>query len=131
MALLLLLGCNKKEYINVYDKNISNTKISCLEIDESSQSDLIKKLKPLYNFSDNCQYKISISSRKNIVCNSSFNAPQKTTTNFPSAYLRLELKSKMKLIFSYYVDLTSPPNDSDVERAFEVLKEYVDLSSKE
>ncbi len=126
VSILLLLGCsNRKEYINLYEQNLPKSGIDCLGVDEMSQADLSKYLDGLYHFDKSCRYKISLSSRAKIVCNSSFNAPQKATTNFPSAYLRLELKDGMALIFSYYADLTSPPDESDVKRAFEVLRERI------
>ena len=128
LSLVLLLGCTqRREYINIYDQSVNSTLLPCLGLDLMSADSLRKEITPLYHFKKDCEYKISLESRGGIVCNSSFNSSLKTSSNFPNSYLRLELKKGMKLLFSYYADLTSPPDSSDIKRAFEVLREKVKL----
>jgi hypothetical protein len=126
ISVIFFVGCNKKEYIR-YDQNISKEKIECLGLDPLNSKALNKDILPLFNFKKDCKYKISLSGKSDIVCNSSFNSSRKATSAFPSSYLRLELKRGMDTLFSYYVDLTSPPSSSDVKRAFEVMQKYIKL----
>jgi hypothetical protein len=128
VVLVLFAGCTpKKEYINIYDKNITKEPLPCLGLDLMMSEALKKELTKLYHFKPDCEYRISLDSRGGIVCNSSFNSALKANSNFPNSYLRLELKRGVKTLFSYYVDLTSSPDEDDIKRAFEVFSNKVKL----
>jgi hypothetical protein len=116
-------GCDDGAYINFYDKN--HTKIDCLSYIPANSNKLDTKLAKLYNFNQNCKYKLQLEYSGGIVCNSSYNAPTKATTNFPNAYIRLEVKDGFKTYYSYYKDLNSNPDTSDLERAFDRLQDDI------
>jgi len=123
---LLFTACDDGAYVNFYDKN--HTKIDCLSYTPASNKGIDGELSKLYNFDNECKYRLKLEHTAGIVCNSSFNAAKKTTTNFPNSYIRLEVKDGFKTYYSYYKDLTSAPNNSDLKRAFDRLKE--DLLNK-
>jgi hypothetical protein len=127
VAVTAFKGCGGEAYINVYDKSITEKTLPCLAIDPMSGDKLKEYISPLYRFDKSCEYRIVLSSKSGISCNSSFNSSQKSSSNFPNAYLRVELKRGMRLLFSYYKDLTSAPKKDDVEDAFEALKRYIKL----
>ena len=77
----------------------------------------------LYNFDKNCSYKLQVSQKSGIICNSNQNAVRKTLSNFPSGFIRLDLYKGYKNIYSYYRDLTHKTTKEDVKKAFERLKE--------
>ena len=130
LPLFLLLGCNEKEYINIKDKNLTKSPLPCLGLAPLNPAWANRELSSLYHFNKSCEYKIAIETKGGIHCNSTFNVPQKVNSNFPSAYLRLELKRGMESPFSYYVDLTSAPTASDIDRAFEAMGEHLQLPKK-
>jgi len=123
---LFFTACDDGAYVNFYDKN--HTKIECLSYIPLNKSGLDVELTKLYKFDQNCKYRLKLEYTAGIVCNSSFNAAKKTTTNFPNSYIRLEVKDGFKTYYSYYKDLTSTPDNSDLESAFDRVKE--DLLNK-
>ena len=86
---------------------------------------LSETVQKLYDFDDNCSYRLSISQKSGIVCNSNQNADKKIFANFPSGYIRLDLTKGSKAIFSYYRDLTHKADEEDVQKAFERLQEAI------
>jgi len=128
---IVLSGCQKKAYVNTYDPAITRTPLPCLGLrvfppdKEAEQS-----LRSLYAFSDNCPYTLELSTKSGIHCNSNANVPQKVTSNFPSAYLRMELRKGMRLLYSYYIDLTHKPKAEDIREGFERLREDLKLPEK-
>ena len=84
-------------------------------------------MKQLYNFDDNCSYRLSISQKSGITCNSNQNADKKILASFPSGYIRLELTQGSKTIFSYYRDLTDKADEEDVKEAFTSLLEEIKI----
>jgi hypothetical protein len=130
LVVIFIFGCNNKEYITIQDKNITKEPLPCLGLDPMNLQFANDALSDIYNFDKSCHYRISITTRGHIHCNSSFNSSTKANSAFPTAYVRLELKDGMNTAFSYYVDLTSPPDNSDIKRAFEVMREYILLPKK-
>jgi len=117
---LLITACDDSNvYVNFYDKSIM--KLSCLSLDNSLKpyKELLSKE---YHFKQNCPYKLILASATNIVCKSPFNAITKTTTNFPSSYIELDIKKGIDLIYSYYKDLTHKATKDDIEDGFKRLK---------
>jgi hypothetical protein len=84
----------------------------------------------LYSFAEECPYTLQLSTKSGIHCNSNANAPSKTLSNFPSAYLRMELRRGMKLLYSYYIDLTAAPTAEDIAKGFKRMQEDLRLKSR-
>jgi hypothetical protein len=124
-AILFLTACDKKAQVVMYDKSLKNNKLKCLGLAYYSGSKLEQELKKLYKFSDNCPYKLELSYKAGIVCNSRYNVPQKVTSNFPTAYIKLEVTKGLGLEYSYYKDLTHKPDISDLKDAFNQLKDDI------
>ena len=125
ISIFLITSCSDKAQITYYDKSLKNRKLKCSSFSPNREGELESFLKTLYKFDNNCPYKLTISYKSKIVCNSSFNAYRKTTTNFPSAYLNLEIKKGFNLEYSYYIDLTSKPTKRDIKRAFNRIKDDI------
>ena len=87
------------------------------------------KLNQLYSFNTNCDLDLVVSYKSSIVCNSNQNA-QKKVLPMAKSYLRLELKRKNHLLYSYYIDLAENVNDRDIENGFNVLKGALSLNLK-
>jgi hypothetical protein len=123
-----LSGCQDRSYVNVYDQNLSRETLPCLGLQVFPSDPVAQRtLEELYPFRKGCPYTLQVGTKSGIHCNSNANVPQKVTSNFPSAYLRLELRRGMKLLYSYYIDLTEPPGPSEIEKAFRRLQKDVRL----
>ncbi len=128
MAALLLTGCGEHPLVTFYDHNLTHTTIPCMALQVSPPDPNARKtIEALYSFTTECPYTLTLSTKSSIICHSFGNAPKKATTDFPSAYLRLELRRRLKLLYSYYIDLTHAPESSDIRRAFGRLKEDLHL----
>jgi len=121
---ILLIGCEKKAEITFYDKSLKSNKISCLSFIPKDTL-LDKELSKLYHFNQNCPYRLELSYKSNIVCNSPYNAPQKATSEFPNAFIALEVKKGFSLEYSYYKDLTHKPTIDDLKDGFKRLKKDI------
>ena len=128
-ALLFLSACSDRHpYVKLYDRNLTATPPSCLALQVFPPDPSAEKiLRGLYPFRADCPYLLKVTTKEGIVCRSNGNAPAKATSNFPSAYLRMELHKGMQLLYSYYIDLTDEPDASDIEAAFEQLKRDIHL----
>ncbi len=127
----LLTGCGEKPYITFYDKNISQEGVDCLKLDIfPPNKDINRFVHTLYDgFKDDCRYRLKISTKDSIHCSSTANVPQKVNSNFPSSYLRFDLYRGLRLVYGYYIDLTSPADKDDVEDAFDRMKEDINLKN--
>ncbi len=122
----ILTSCNDSSVIvKFYDKSLKQKKLKCLSYTPSINDDLDKALSKLFKFSKNCPYRLELSYKNEISCNSPYNAPLKTNSNFPSAFITLEVKEGFKLKYSYYKDLTHKANLSDLKDAFKRLKDDI------
>jgi len=119
---IFLSGCGNDAVVIASKKDLQNVQCMSLVVFPPDEL-LIKTAKSLYRFDDNCSYKLSLSKKSGITCNSSYNADRKNLSSFPSAYIRMELSKGDRVIFSYYKDLTGDVDEDDVEDAFEALKE--------
>ncbi|WP_457606319.1 hypothetical protein [Nitratifractor sp.] len=127
--LLFLSSCGDDAIVKRYDRHLPERGISCLQLDLFPDRPAWRStLEKLYPFSPGCPYRLSVSGKGGIHCNSNANAPRKTFSNFPSAYLRMELHRGMKLLYSYYIDLTHDVESSDLKRAFHRLQSDLRLS---
>lgn len=118
---VLLTACQEKPkatvLIDTNKKAIVCIKLNTIGLDEA----YIKTLQSLYTFKQDCQLQLSLSYKKNIVCNSTHNIAQKNTGKFPKSFLRLVLKEGFTSKYSYYIDLYDNVASQDVEIAFRRL----------
>ncbi len=97
--------------------------LSCMRLDRLVEDkELLSTLEKLYSFDEHCPLTLTLSSKKDIVCNSTVNMMRTNMGKFPKSFLKLELREGMKVKYSYYVDLYSNVNEEDVEEGFERLK---------
>ena len=122
-ALLFFVACEEKATPRVTMDSSLALPITCMKLNTlSSDIELLEGLKKLYAFDDNCSLVLTLSSKKDIVCNSPQNAMAKASGKFPKSYLKLKLRKGMALQYSYYVDLYSNVEEDDVEEGFKRLK---------
>ncbi len=127
--LLGLMACQERVKPVVHKSDKLSTPISCMALNSLSEDQaLIAVLRRQYNFDERCPLKLTLSYKKDIVCNSSYNAINKNMGKFPKSFLKLELRHGMEIVYSYYVDLYSNINQEDVAEGFTRLKK--DLLSK-
>jgi len=110
----------------LYDKNFSNP--SCLRLIVYPTDAIIESsMNELYSFDKECEYKLQVSKKAGITCNSTHNVGKKTTSQFPSGYLKMDVTKGAKIVYSYYIDLTHAPTKSNVEDAFLRVKKDLKL----
>ena len=126
LPLVLLSGCSDNAITMFYDKEFS--KPPCLKLVVFPPDDmLIDSMKDLYEFEKTCEYKLQVSKKGGITCNSIHNAGKKTTSNFPSGYLKMDITKDSKRLYSYYIDITNTLTKSDVKDGFNRVKEDLQL----
>lgn len=121
-------ACSDNAVVTTYDKTVVENKIPCLNLvifpfDE----ELEKTLKPLYTFSDDCDFKLEVSKKSGIVCNSTHNVEKKALTNSPSSYLKMVIRKNRALVYSYYIDLKEDVTTQNVVDGFERIKKDLKL----
>jgi hypothetical protein len=122
--IFLFVACSDNATITKYDNSLSD--IKCLRLVVFPPDKLISTtLNELYIFDDKCSYELQVSRKGAIVCNSNQNAAKKTLSNFPSAFIRLDVYKNKKPVYSYYKDLTSAPTKEDIRRGFLRLKDDI------
>ena len=124
--LFLLAGCSDNVSITKSSKDLKDVDCMRLVVFPPNRF-LTTTMRSLYNFDENCSYKLEVSQKSGIVCNSNQNADRKILANFPSGYIRLDLSKGNKNIFSYYKDLTQRATKEDVKKAFDSLKRELHL----
>lgn len=86
---------------------------------------LEQRLNSLYTFTPGCKYRLEVSQKSGIVCNSNQNAPKKTLSNFPSTYLRMDVSKENRVVYSYYIDLLESVSEDDIKNAFSRVKKDI------
>jgi hypothetical protein len=119
--ILLLTACEQKSKPNITINPNLSLPIKCMRLN-IIEDELTDKLKELYPFDNKCNLTLTLSSKKDIVCNSPQNVMLKSSGKFPKSYLRLKLRRGMEVEYSYYIDLYSNVDEDDVEEAFSSLK---------
>ena len=120
---LLFSACDDKAIVKVkIDKPITCLKLLVFPPDEKIE----QNFNTLYPFSNECPLSLFVSYKNSIVCNSNQN-PSEKAKGIPSAYLRLELKEKKKLLYSYYIDLNEALSKKHLEKGFLRLKDELQL----
>jgi len=132
IVLLLFTACEeKRKPVISVDVNVqlplSCLKLSPLESEESFEA----TLKKLYTFKVNCPHQLTLSYKKDIVCNSGYNASGQSLGKFPRSFLKLEVRKGFTVEYSYYIDLLDNVESDDVEEGFARLKKDILTVSKE
>jgi len=129
IPLIFFIACEEKaKPIVIISSNLERP-ISCMKLNSLIEDKkLLSHLEKLYTFDDSCTLTLTLSSKKDIVCNSTNNMMSKNMGKFPKSFVKLELREGMKLLYSYYVDLYSNVDEDDVEEGFERLKKDLLMS---
>ncbi|WP_295421110.1 hypothetical protein [Sulfurovum sp.] len=123
LLIFFITGCDSDPLVTFYNKNIQNKKIDCMQLSVMPKDkEITSTLQDLYPFSQTCNYRLEVSFKDNIVCNSHYNAQSKALGKMPSSYLKMELRHGLSLQYSYYIDLDHKPNSSDLQKGFDRLK---------
>ncbi len=116
-------GCSDNAIVKTFDKDLEKNKLSCLRLVVFPPDRIVEEtLRSLYKFTPECDYRLVVSKKGNIVCNSNQNAAEKTFNNFPSNYLRMDITKENKTVYSYYIDLLKHISNEDVKKAFYRIK---------
>lgn len=125
---LFLSACSDNASVSIYKQNLPKEKIDCLHLLLSPPNAMIEKeLLKLYDFDETCEFRLEVSTKSDIVCNSNYNYQSKAVGSFPSSYLKLQLDGKSGIIYSYYIDLVDAVSEKDVQKAFSRLEEDLSL----
>jgi len=126
LLLAALSGCSDSAIVKTFDKDITTNKIPCLRLVVFPSDEILEQtLNNLYKFTPDCEYRLEVSKKGGIVCNSNQNAAKKTLSNFPSTYLRMDVSKENRAVYSYYIDLLSNVSEDDVKSAFLRLKKDI------
>ena len=127
--LFSITACGNKAIVNVYDKSIQKTSIPCLKLILYPPNAMIeKRIKQHYRFTNrSCPYRLEISYKNGIACNSTQNVQTKSINGFPSSYLKMEIRKGFSLQYSYYIDLMSKVDSDDIDDGFKRLEEDLKL----
>jgi len=126
MMLVLLAGCEeKRKPVISVDTNVQ-LPLSCLKLNLlESEKSFEATLKKLYIFKANCPHQLTLSYKKDIVCNSGYNASGQSLGKFPKSFLKLEVRKGFTVEYSYYIDLLNNVESDDVEEGFARLKKDI------
>ena len=112
--------------VKIFDEDVSKNKISCLRLVVFPPDKVLEStLHDIYSFDEDCEYRLEVSKKGDIVCNSNQNAAKKTLSNFPSTYLRMDVSKNSKPVYSYYIDLLNNVSNEDIKRAFSRLQKDI------
>jgi hypothetical protein len=114
---LFVIGCEDKAVVNLYDKSLLKHPPKCLSLRLLSEDKAMKNaLEKHFAFDATCPYRLEVSYKNGIHCNSNQNSDRKALSAFPSSYLRMEIRRGMQLLYSYYIDLpqSAKPRDAAV-----------------
>jgi len=93
--------------------------LSSINIDKN----ILTLFKDLYKFDESCPFGLSISYKKDIVCNSRHNIQMKSVSRFPKSYLKLEVRRGIDMQYTYYKDLYNNVDEDDMIEGFRRLRE--------
>jgi hypothetical protein len=123
MALVFIVACTDKPKATVQLDKKLQLPLKCLNLNTIGIDKAYKeRLESLYSFDKNCKFRLDVSYKKDIVCNSSYNSMAKSTGKFPKSFLKLEVRKGFDTKYSYYIDLLDNVQSDDVEVAFRRLK---------
>ena len=132
IVLLLFIACEeKRKPVISVDTNVQ-LPLSCLKLNPlESEESFEATLKKLYTFKTNCTHQLTLSYKKDIVCNSGYNVSGKSLGKFPKSFLKLEVRKGLRVEYSYYIDLLNNIENDDVEEGFARLRKDILTVSEE
>jgi len=138
VAIVLLLlfvfgGCSDKKdvYITFYDKNITNKTLPCIRYSSlPKNSRFLDVMEQIHPSNKSCRYWIELNYKNKIHCNTQANAVNEALGNFPTSYIKLELRDGMKLLYSYYKDLPKSATEDDVKESLKRLLDDIKIVNK-
>ncbi len=120
----LFISCQKRAKAVIIKSSKLEIPISCMALSEVGvEKDFLNKLREMYDFNQSCSNRLYISYKRDITCNSSYNAVIKNTHGFPKSYLKFELKRSLNNLYSYYIDLYNNVDIDDIENEFKIIKQ--------
>jgi len=123
LLLLLLNSCEEKRKPVINKTSKLTIPLQCLKLNPlENNKKFIAVLNNLYKFKDDCNHQLTINYKKDIVCNSGYNASGKSLGKFPRSYLKLEVRNGFEVEYSYYIDLNDNVDDDDIKEGFMILK---------
>lgn len=126
---LFFTACEDKAMVTLHAKEFSQKKIPCMRLVVFPPDKMIQgSLKELYTLDDSCAFKLEVSKKSGITCNSNQNSDKKALSNFPSSYLKIVVRKDSRLIYSYYIDLLDAVSERDVIDAFERVQKDLKLN---
>jgi len=131
MMLFLFTACEeKRKPVISMDANVQ-LPLTCLKLNPLGSEESFKAtLKKLYKFKANCPHQLTLSYKKDIICNSGYNALGKSLGKFPKSFLKLEVRKGFVVEYSYYIDLLNNVESDDVEEGFSTLKKDILIASE-
>ena len=118
-----MTGCEEKAQRNFYGKGLEKGRLSCMRLEVIPYDlEIETAIKREYPFAQHCSYLLRVEHKSCIVCNSSYNATEKSLGHLPNSYLKLMLYHKGTLRYSYYIDLDHRPERSDVTAAMKQVE---------
>jgi len=126
VILIFSIGCQEKRKPVISIKPNIQLPISCLKLNPlEGEEEFTSTLKKLYNFKSNCPNILTLSYKKNIVCNSGYNVAQKSFGKFPKSFLKLEVRKGLDVEYSYYIDLLDNVDIENIKDGFNRLKKDI------
>jgi hypothetical protein len=124
-------ACSDDFTVNIYNKKITQIKIPCMKLVVFPPNEKIESyLDSLYTFDTNCSYRLEVDTKSGITCNSNQNYQKKALEEFPTSYLKMQIKESSKLQYSYYKDIREEVEVSDVKEAIKRISEDLVFFSK-
>jgi len=123
VVLLLLTACEEKRKPVVTISPKLTLPITCMRLNHLNvEKEVLNTFNTLYDFNETCPLTLSVSYKKDIVCNSTQNVQMKNVGRFPTSYLKLELRKGLEMQYTYYIDLYSNVDKEDMVEGFKRLK---------
>ena len=129
LLFFLFSACEEKRTPILKKSATLQTPISCMRLNPLMEGEeFVDLLKQYYPFKRECPLTLTLSYKRDIVCNSTYNALSKNMGKFPKSFIKLELRKGLEVVYSYYVDLYSNVDEDDLIEGMNQLKK--DLLSK-
>jgi len=128
VIIFFLTGCEKKYKPVIVMGSILEHPIECLKLNPANMDkNFISILDRLYTFQNTCPYTLSLSYKKDIVCNSTYNTQAKSLGSFPKSFLKYEVRKGLGVKYSYYLDLSHNVDNATIEESFEMVLNNLNL----
>lgn len=130
LFVFLFCACSDNSISQIYRKSILDKDIECMRLLVFPPNEKIETtLNSLYDFDATCELDLVVSYKNSITCNSNQNAAKKAY-GMPSGYLRLELKQKKILYYSYYKDLHEDITSEDIKDGFDRMQDELNFAKE-